>query len=105
MLATQRSHARIVQMLLDGKADPNITDEVWCCLLHVWIMYYCSLCVQTSGWTAIYFAIQNDDLEMIEMLIKEGARLDIKDNVNSTPPLSLCISPLLFRSLEWSDSI
>ena len=28
MLATQRSHARIVQMLLDGKADPNITDEV-----------------------------------------------------------------------------
>ena len=54
-------------------------------------MYYCSLCVQTSGWTAIYFAIQNNNLEMIEMLIKGGARLDIKDSVS----LSLCCCDIL----------
>ena len=80
-------------MLLDGKADPNITDEVQCCLLHVWIMYYCSLCVQTSGWTAVFIAIQSNNLEIVEMLIKGGARLDIKDNVRCWSEflsLSLC---------------
>ena len=47
------------------------------CVDHVLLL----IVLQTSGWTAIYFAIENDDLEIIKMLIKGGARLDIKDNV------------------------
>ena len=54
------------------------------CVDHVLLL----IVLQTSGWTAIYFAIENDDLEIIKMLIKGGARLDIKDNVGhlSLPP-------------------
>ena len=68
-------------------------------------MYYCSLCVQTSGWTAIYFAIEENNLEIIEMLIRGGARLDIKDNVNLSPPLSLSLTPSLLLSLSLSPSL
>ena len=79
-------------------------------------MCYCSLCVQTSGWTAIFIAIQNDDLEMIEMFIKGGARLDVKDNVRCWSEslsfffsLSLCdiLSSFILdiSFLEWLDSI
>ena len=45
MLATQSGHVQVVKTLIDRKAKPNLTDKVEWCLLHVWIMYYCSLCV------------------------------------------------------------
>ena len=79
--------------------------------LHVWIMYYSSLCVaQTCGWTAIFFAVEEGNLEIIELLIKGGAKLDIKDNVRWCTdllyePVYIAIkgySPLL---VEWSDSV
>ena len=83
MLATKEGHASVVKTLLVGRADPNITDKVYCCLLHVWMMYILLLivCAQTSGWTAIFFAVEQGNLEITELLIKGGAKLDIKDNV------------------------
>ena len=66
------------------------------------------VCVQTSGWTAIFFAIEKNNLEIIELLIKGGAKLDVKDKVRVSHSLSL--SPVfyhtsIFYSLEWIDNI
>ena len=34
MLATKKRHASAIETLLVGRADPNITDKVYCCLLR-----------------------------------------------------------------------
>ena len=82
MLATQNAHASVVKTLLDGRADPNITDKVYCCLPscvdHVLLLI---VCAQTSGWTAIFFASKQGNTEIARQLIGHGARLDIKDEV------------------------
>ena len=80
MLATQRGQKDAVKILLEKKANPNIADVVGLCL-HVWIMYHCSLCVQTAGWTALHFAAKEDHIEISQMLIKGGADVEIKDKV------------------------
>ena len=77
MLATQRGHKEVVKVLVERKANPNITDVIGLCL-HVWIMYHCSLCVQTTGWTALYFAA---DVETLRILLEGGANVEIKDKV------------------------
>ena len=48
------------------------------CVDHVLLLI---VCVQTSGWTAIFFAIKQNNLEIIELLIRGGAKLDIEDKV------------------------
>jgi ankyrin repeat protein len=63
-------------------------------------MYYCSLCVQTSGQTAIFFAIEKSNLEIIEMLIKGGARLDIKDNVSLSLSLLFYLGVIFYHPLS-----
>ena len=81
MLATEYGHKEVIQSLLEKKANPNITDKVGLCL-HVWIMYHCSLCVQTTGRSAIFFAVENDQLEIAELLVSGGADVDLKDKVD-----------------------
>ena len=87
MLATQNGYASAVQTLLrDGKADPNITDKVQCCLCHADHVLLFIVCVQTSGWTAIFFASKQGNTEITRQLIGHGARLDIKDKVHTSKP-------------------
>ena len=50
------------------------------------------VCVQTSSWTAIFFAIEQNNLEIIELLIRGGAKLDIKDKVRHWYLVSLSLS-------------
>ena len=78
MLATQRGHKEVIKVLVERKANPNIAEVVGLCL-HVWIMYYCSLCVQNTGWTALYFAA---DVETLRILLEGGANVEIKDKVS-----------------------
>jgi hypothetical protein len=66
--------------------------------------------VQTLGWTAIFFAIEKNNLEIIDILIKGGARLDIKDNVRHwslslSHSFSLSLHIYYIVSSEWLDSI
>ena len=49
------------------------------CVDHVLLLI---LCVQTSSWTAIFFAVKKGDTEIVRQLIGGGARLDIKDKVH-----------------------
>ena len=81
MLATQRGHKEVIKSLLEKKANPNITEKVGLCL-HVWIMYHCSLCVQTTGRSAIFFAAENGNVEITKLLVSGGADVDLKDKVD-----------------------
>ena len=49
------------------------------CVDHVLLLI---VCVQTSGWTAIFFATKKRDAEIARQLIGGGAKLDIKDKVH-----------------------
>jgi hypothetical protein len=58
MLATLRSHASIVQMLLDAKADPDITDKQGLvlfasCVDHVLLVIVCAD-LRTDGYLLRY---------------------------------------------------
>ena len=81
MLATQHGHKDIIKVLVEKKANPNNTDVVGLCL-HVWIMYHCSLRVQNTGWTALYFAAKVGDVETLRILLEGGANVEIKDKVS-----------------------
>ena len=81
MLATQRGHKDIVKALVERKANPNITDEV-CLCLHVWIMYHCSLCLQTAGRSALFFAAEEGHVKITKILVSGGADVDLKDKVD-----------------------
>ena len=81
MVSTQNGHEHVVKSLLEKNANPNITDKVGLCL-HVWIMYHSSLCVQMTGRSAIFFAVENDQLEIADLLVSGGADVDLKDKVD-----------------------
>ena len=80
MLATQHSHKDIVKALVDRKVNPNITEMVGL-PLHVWIMYHCSLCVQTAGQSALFFAAEEGHIKIAKILVGGGADVDLKDKV------------------------
>ena len=81
MLATQHGHKEVIKSLVEKKANPNITDEVGLCL-HVWIMYHCSLCAQTTGRSAIFFAVENGNVKIAKLLVSGGADVYLKDKVD-----------------------
>ena len=49
-------------------------------------MYLCiDLCVkQTVGWSAVFFAAKEGHLEDTKLLIKAGAKITLKDKVNTS---------------------
>ena len=81
MVATQRGHKDVVNALVEKKANPNITDKVGLCL-HVLIMYHCSLCVQMTGRSALFFAAEEGNIKITKILVSGGADVDLKDKVD-----------------------
>jgi ankyrin repeat protein len=63
--AAAGGHRKIVKMLLDHNADPNIREQ--------------------GGYTPLHAAAQNNDEEMIRILLYGGADLTIKSNDGKTP--------------------
>ena len=63
--AAAGGHHKIVKMLLDHNADPNIREQ--------------------GGYTPLHAAAQNGDEDMIRVLIYGGADLTIKSNDGKTP--------------------
>ena len=63
--ATAAGHAKIVRMLLENGANPNVREQ--------------------GGYTPLHAAAQNGDEEMIRALIFGGADLNIKSDDGRTP--------------------
>jgi ankyrin repeat protein len=63
--AAAGGHRKIVKMLLEHNADPNIREQ--------------------GGYTPLHAAAQNGDEEMIRILLYGGADLTIKSNDGKTP--------------------
>ena len=66
--ATRRGNAKAVSLLIEYKADVNVTDGL--------------------DWTPLHNAAQEGNLEIVKMLVKAGAKLDAK-----TTPLRGGIPP------------
>jgi ankyrin repeat protein len=81
MLAAHHGRKGVVQVLLEKKANPNITDKVGFCV-HVRITYHCSLCVQTASRSALIFAAEGGNIEITKLLVGGGADVDLKDKVD-----------------------
>ena len=81
VIATQHGHKDVVQSLVEKKANLDITDKVSLCF-RVWIMYHCSLCVQTAGRSALFFAAQEGNVKIAKILVGGGADVDLKDKVD-----------------------
>lgn len=62
--ATAARHVKIVKMLLDMGADPNVREQ--------------------AGYTALHAAAQNGDVEMIHILLLGGADLRLKSDDGKT---------------------
>lgn len=62
--ATAGRYAKIVKMLLDQGADPNVREQ--------------------NGYTALHAAAQNDDVEIIHLLLLGGADLTLKGTNGKT---------------------
>ncbi len=63
--AAAGGHRKIVKMLLEHNADPNIREQ--------------------GGYTPLHAAAQNGDEEMIRILLYGGANLTVKNNDGKTP--------------------
>lgn len=66
--AAAAGHTRIVKMLLEHRADPNVREQ--------------------GGYTPLHAAAQNGDVVMIRILLYGGADLDVKSD-NGKSPLDL----------------
>lgn len=62
--ATAAGHVRIVKLLLESGADPNVREQ--------------------SGFTALHAAAQNGDVEMIRALLFAGADLTLKNDAGKS---------------------
>ena len=82
MFATQKDQPAIVEVLLDAKADLNITDKVCSSVssCHLFMMY---AYLQTTGWTALFFASKVGNVKIVRLLIAKGAQVNLKDKVTS----------------------
>jgi ankyrin repeat protein len=63
--AAAAGHAKIVKMLLENRADPNVREQ--------------------GGYTPLHAAAQNGDEGMIRTLLYGGADLNVKSNEGKTP--------------------
>ena len=55
--------------------------------VHILLQYYCfnttffCECLQSTGWTALFFGAKDGDLDLIRLLIQGGANVELKDKV------------------------
>lgn len=78
-IATLKSYYDIAILLLDNKADPNTKN-------------------QYNGYTALHIATEQNSLEEVYYLIKNGANIDEKDKSGETPLI-------IASKFGWTDIV
>ena len=78
-------HSKIVQLLLDYHADPNISAKV----NHSTISLTDKSTFIQDGNTALHFACKEGDVNVIQSLLSQGADTTIK-NIDGNTPLDEC---------------
>lgn len=48
------------------------------------MLLYAYVYVQANGWTALHYAVDSGDIEIIKILIEGGSDVEIKEKVNSS---------------------
>ena len=92
MLATKNGHTDVVKALLETKADPNLREKVrvQCAWFHGLAHHVYTHELQNTGWSALFFTVQEGYLKIAELLIAAGAVVDKKDKV--TVNVCACIN-------------
>ena len=83
MLATQKGNESVVKLLLDGKVNPNIADKVNTASFSFELIasYSPHLCLQTTGWSALFFAAKQGNVKIARLLVEKSANVELKDKV------------------------
>ena len=76
----------MVKSLLDGKTNPNITDKVITAsfsfeLIATYSAHVSMVCVQTTGWSALFFAAKQGNVKIARLLVEKSAIVELKDKV------------------------
>lgn len=82
MRACERCHATVVEVLLRYNAQVDLQDKVLCvCYIPTWFHVKDSGLAWQKGWTALMRASRGGDSSVVAMLLKRGARLDLRNEV------------------------
>ena len=79
ILATQNGHLEVVEALLGAKAHPDITENVT--IINFSVHNIIIKCQQTAGWSAVFFAAKSGRLDIVQRLLRQEAKVDIRDKV------------------------
>ena len=94
MIAADSGHAGIVELLIEAGANLEQVDEVSCdiFLMVLSISHWALDCtLQWSGHTALMKAASNGHPQVVEMLVRAGADLQLKDAVSATCAKRMCL--------------
>ena len=83
MKASRKGHADIVRVLVKAKAQINIQEEVWCSYhikLNTWLFHFCL----QHGRTALYLATDEGKVDVVRLLIKAKAHVNIQTEVHTS---------------------
>jgi ankyrin repeat protein len=72
MAAIRDENIKIIDVLLNNGADPNFCNK--------------------GGWYPLHFATQKQNMEIVKLLVKHGAKIDQQDGKFKNTPLSVAIS-------------
>ena len=95
--ASHSGHSNVVQILLEGGADPNIQEEYgWTALMYASHNGYFEVVQmlleggadpniqKKNGWTALMYSSENSHPEVVKILLKRGAHPNIHDEYGWT---------------------
>ena len=86
MVAAHMNRPDSVKILLQAGADPNLQTTT---------MSECGLTIERGDRTALMYAAENADVDVIRLLVEAGAKLDAKDSLGSGVDYYLSLSPYL----------
>lgn len=89
-VACSNGHYRIVKMLLDHSADPSDINNLYIAINHQYTAIVSELLkynidinkpLQNTTWTMLHYAIETQNLDIVKILLKNGAHVNTNTNI------------------------